>query len=208
VIRGLHQTTLATLAGLFLVLLAACDRVPQLPRLGNGDAIVAFGDSLTYGTGTSEDHAYPATLSRMINRTVINAGLPGETTGEGLDRLPHVMDEFHPKLVLLCLGGNDMLKRQSATQTESNLRAIIQAIRASGANVILIGVPEPRLFSGPPDYYETLAKEFGVPYESEVFNTVLKDNRLKSDPVHANAEGYRIVAEQVAQLLKRTGALP
>ena len=207
-IRGPHKTALATLAGFFLVLLAACDRPPQLPRLGNGDTIVAFGDSLTYGTGTSEDHTYPATLSRLINRTVINAGLPGETSREGLERLPHVMDEFHPKLVLLCLGGNDMLRRQDATQTKSNLRAIIQSIRASGANVVLIGVPAPKLFAGPPGYYAALAEEFGVPYEGEVFNKVLKDNRLKSDPIHANAEGYRIVAEQLAALLKRTGALP
>lgn len=196
------------LAWLVLSLLIACDRPPQLPRLSDSDIIVAFGDSLTHGTGTSLEQAYPAILSRLISRTVINAGIPGETTGEGLERLPDMLEEHQPKLVLLCLGGNDMLRRQGNGQTESNLRAMIQAIQSRGASVVLIGVPEPKLFSGPPELYEKLADEFSVPYEGEVFNDVLKDNRLKSDPIHANAEGYRVVAERLAELLKETGALP
>ncbi len=205
-----HQNwiSLLTLVWASLLFLAACDRPPQLPRLNDGDTIVAFGDSLTHGTGTSMETAYPAVLSRLISRTVINAGVPGETTSEGLERLPEILEEHHPKLVLLCLGSNDMLKRQDNGQTESNLRAMIQSIRAKGANVMLIGVPEPKLFSGPPELYEKLAEEFGLPYEGEIFNEVLKDNRLKSDPIHANAEGYRVVAERLAELLKETGALP
>lgn len=207
-IRRLQRAIQVALACLFLVLLAACDRPPQLPRLNDGDTIVAFGDSLTHGTGTSFENSYPAALSRLISRTVINAGVPGETTSEGLERLPDILEEHQPKLVLLCLGGNDMLRRQDNGQTESNLRTMIQSIRAKGANVVLIGVPEPKLFSGPPELYERLAEEFGLPYEGEVFNDVLKDNSLKSDPIHANAEGYKIVAERMAELLKDAGALP
>lgn len=101
-----------------------------------------------------------------------------------------------------------MLRQQDATQTEANLRAMIQSIRAKGANVVLIGVPEPKLFSGAPEFYEKLAEEFGLPYEGEIFNDVLKNNRLKSDPIHANAAGYKVVAERLAELLKQTGALP
>ena len=205
-----HQywKSLLALVWASLFLLAACDRPPQLPRLNEGDTIVAFGDSLTHGTGASEDQAYPAALSQIINRPVVNAGVPGETTAEGLQRLPGILEEHRPKLVLLCLGGNDMLRRQDNGQTESNLRAMIRSIRASGANAILIGVPEPKLFSGVPDFYNNLAEEFGLPYEGEIFNEVLKDNRLKSDPIHANAEGYRVVAKRLAELLKETGALP
>jgi acyl-CoA thioesterase-1 len=187
--------------------LAACDRPPQLPRVNPGDVIVAFGDSLTHGNGTSEDHAYPAVLGQMIGRTVINAGVPGETTAEGLARLPEVLAQEQPKLVLLCLGGNDMLRRQNPADTESNLRQMIRTIRATGASVVLIGVPQPALFSGPPPFYEKLAKEFRLPYESEAFDDVLKTPRLKSDAIHANAEGYRVVAERLAKLLKKTGAI-
>lgn len=207
-IKGLHRTAQVLYAVLFVALLAACDRPPQLPRLNDGDTIVAFGDSLTHGTGTSLEQAYPAVLSSLIQRTVVNAGVPGETTSEGLERLPDILEEHQPKLVLLCLGGNDMLRRQNNGQTESNLRAMIQSIRAKGANVVLIGVPEPKLFSGPPELYEKLADEFSLPYEGEIFNDVLKDNSLKSDPIHANAAGYKVVAERLAELLKETGALP
>jgi acyl-CoA thioesterase-1 len=185
----------------------ACERPPQLAPLAAGDTIVAFGDSLTQGTGTSEEFAYPAVLARLIKHPVVNAGVPGETTSEGLERLPEMLEEQHPKLVLLCLGGNDMLRKLDPGATEANLRSMIQAIRAHGSNVVLIGVPEPKLFSGPPALYEKLAKEFKLPYDGEVFNKVLKNPRLKSDPIHANAEGYRIVAEHLAQLLRDTGAV-
>jgi lysophospholipase L1-like esterase len=190
-----------------LLALAACDRTPQLPKLQNGDVILAFGDSLTHGSGASADSAYPAVLSQLIGHTVINAGVPGETTAEGLARLPEVLTETSPKIVLLCLGGNDMLRRHNANNTESNLRRMIQAIRASGAGVVLIAVPQPAVFSGPPGFYEELADEFDLPYESEVFDEVLKTPRLKADPIHANAEGYKLVAERIAELLKRAGAV-
>lgn len=189
------------------LLLAACDRAPTLPRLEPHDVIVAFGDSLTHGTGASAGDAYPAVLAALTGRTVINAGVPGETTSSGLARLPAVLDEHKPRLVLLCLGGNDMLKKQHEAATENNLRLLVKTIRASGAEVLLIGVPEPRLFGGAPDFYERLAEELQVPLEQDVFSRVLKDNRLKSDPIHANAAGYRLVAERLAARLREAGAL-
>ncbi len=190
-----------------LALLAACERPPQLPRLNNGDVILAFGDSLTHGTGATRDSAYPAVLSKLTGHTVINAGVPGETTADGLARLPEVLNDVRPKIVLLCLGGNDMLRRQDSNNTEANLRRMIQAIRASGAAVVLIGVPQPALFSGPPDFYQRLADEFELPYESEIFEEVLKTPRLKADPIHANAEGYKVVAQRLAELLEQAGAI-
>ncbi|MEW6133279.1 MAG: arylesterase [Pseudomonadota bacterium] len=189
-----------------LALLSACGREPQLPRLNNGDVILAFGDSLTHGTGASRDSAYPAVLSRLIGHTVVNAGVPGETTAEGLVRLPEVLDEVRPRIVLLCLGGNDMLRRNT-NNTEANLRQMVQAIKASGAGVVLIGVPQPALLSGPPDFYERLADEFGLPYEGEILDEVLRSPKLKADPIHANAEGYKVVAERLAELLKDAGAI-
>ena len=188
-------------------LLAACDRAPTLPRLDSQDVIVAFGDSLTHGTGASEGTAYPAVLASLTGHTVINAGVPGDTTTSGLQRLPEVLAEYRPRLVLLCLGGNDMLRKQSAAATENNLRLLVQTIRASGAQVVLIGVPEPRLFGGAPDFYARIAEELQLPLEEDVFNEVLKDNQLKSDAIHANAAGYRKVAERLADFLREAGAL-
>jgi acyl-CoA thioesterase-1 len=188
-------------------LLAACDRAPTLPKLSSHDVIVAFGDSLTHGTGANTNDAYPAVLAALTGRTVINAGEPGDTTTTGLQRLPAVLDEYKPRLVLLCLGGNDMLRKQPAAATENNLRLLVQTIRASGAEVVLIGVPEPRLFGGAPDFYSEVAEDMRLPLEDDAFNDVLKDNRLKSDPIHANAAGYRVVAERLAEFLREAGAL-
>lgn len=188
-------------------LFAACDRAPTLPKLNPHDVIVAFGDSLTHGTGASTDTAYPAVLASLTGRTVVNAGVPGDTTESGLRRLPEVLAEYQPRLVLLCLGGNDMLKKQPATTIENNLRLLVQTIRASGAAVVLIGVPEPKLFGGAPDFYARIAEDLKLPLERDAFNAVLKDNRLKSDPIHANAAGYRQVAERLDAFLREAGAL-
>lgn len=190
-----------------LLLLAGCDNPPQLPRLTADDTVVAFGDSLTYGTGADPQTAYPAVLSTLIHHPIINAGEPGETTTEALARLPQVLSQHHPKLVLLCLGGNDMLRQQHAATIAENLRTLIRAIQTSGASVVLIGVPEPKLFGGAPAFYADIADELKLPYEGDVFNEVLKNPRLKSDPIHANAEGYRLIAERLAELLKSSGAL-
>ena len=199
-----HRFFAALLA---VLLLAACDRAPTLPKLSPHDVIVAFGDSLTYGTGAGREEAYPARLTQLASHTVVNAGVPGETTAEGLQRLPALLAEHHPKLVLLCLGGNDMLRRMSAAETENNLRLMLQTLRASGADVVLIGVPEPKIFGGAPDFYARLADEFRLPYEGDVLNTILKDNALKSDPIHPNAAGYDAIAQGIAALLKESGAL-
>lgn len=188
-------------------ILAACDRAPTLPKLSPHDVIVAFGDSLTHGTGASDDTAYPAVLAALSGRTVINAGVPGDTTTTALQRLPDVLAEYKPRLVLLCLGGNDMLRKQPEATTENNLRLLVQTIRSSGAEVVLIAVPEPKLFGGAPDFYARVADDMKLPLEDDVFNDVLKDNRLKADPIHANAAGYRVVAERLAELLRQTGAL-
>ena len=190
-----------------VLVLAACGRAPTLPKLGPHDVILAFGDSLTHGTGASEETAYPAVLAALSGHEVVNAGVPGDTTATGLQRLPGVLAEYRPRLVLLCLGGNDMLHGEPASVIENNLRLLVQTIRASGAEVVLIGVPEPRLFGGAPAFYARVADDMKLPLEDDVFNQVLRDNRLKSDPIHANAAGYRVVAERLDVLLKQAGAL-
>lgn len=195
------------LALFVLLLLAGCERAPTLSRLNPHDVIVAFGDSLTHGTGAAPEAAYPAVLAALTGRTVINAGVPGETTADGLARLPGVLAEHKPRLVLLCLGGNDMLRRVPEAETETHLRLLARTIRESGAELVLIGVPEPKLFGGAAPVYARLAEELGVPLEDTVFVGVLKDNRLKSDPIHANAAGYRVVAERLAEFLRESGAL-
>ncbi|HKB83616.1 MAG TPA: arylesterase [Burkholderiales bacterium] len=206
------QTTAALLRSLLVALLlsalAACgEKPPPLPKLGAGDVVLAFGDSLTYGTGAGTEEAYPNVLAKLLSRTVVGAGVPGETTADGLDRLPAVLDEIRPRLMLLCMGGNDMLRKSDFASIESNLRAMVQLARARGIGVVLIGVPTPELFGGPPEFYGRLAKELSLPLENKVMQEVLFDHGLKSDPIHPNAKGYRRIAEAIADLLRRAGAV-
>ncbi|MGB8855181.1 MAG: arylesterase [Burkholderiales bacterium] len=193
----------------YCAMLGACGgKTAALPRLATDDVVLAFGDSLTFGTGASEGESYPAVLATIIKRKIIRAGVPGETTAEGLRRLPDALDEHQPKLLILCSGGNDFLRKMSEQQAENNLREMIRLVRARGIAVVLLGVPKPALFGGgSADLYRKLAQEFSLPLEENIFAHVLRKNELKADPIHPNAKGYRAVAEAVAALLKKAGAV-
>jgi lysophospholipase L1-like esterase len=188
--------------------LAGCgEKVPRLSPLGPNDVIVAFGDSLTYGTGATEAESYPLVLGSLIGRKVVRAGVPGEVTGGGLERLESVIEEHRPSLMIVCLGGNDMLGKASDAQIAANLREIIRTIKGRGISVMLVGVPRPALITQAAPFYAELAREFGVPYEGAIVTDVLYQRELKSDPIHPNAMGYRKMAEAIAKLLKKAGAV-
>lgn len=196
------------LSSVALVACAACGRSPTpLPKIDPGGTIVAFGDSLTYGTGASADESYPAVLERLISRKVIRSGVPGEVTSQGLERLPEVLDEHQPQLLILCLGGNDLLRRMDENAVTSNLRAMIKLSRDRGIGVVLLAPPRPALFSSAPDFYLQLAREHKLLLEADVLKQVLSDNNLKSDLIHPNAKGYAKIAEALAKLLKSSGAV-
>ena len=192
---------------LLAALLAGCGRGPQILPLGNDDIVLAFGDSLTFGTGASAAESYPAQLQTLIGRKVVNAGVPGEISGDGLRRLPGVLDEIQPRLLILCHGGNDFLQKQSETTVAANVRAMIKLAKDKGIDVVLIATPKPGLSISPPDFYAALAKEFAIPFNDDVLKSILRDNELKSDLVHPNAKGYAQIAATVAKLLKKAGAV-
>ncbi|MCB1827711.1 MAG: hypothetical protein KDH94_04720, partial [Coxiellaceae bacterium] len=175
--------------------------------LGSDAVIVAYGDSLTYGTGAPRSDSYPAVLSRLIKINVINAGIPGETTTQGLKRLPSMLEKYNPSLVLLCLGGNDVLKKVPAKTISANLKKMVALIQSHGAQVFLIAVPEARLTLSVPDYYQNIANEFDIPVDTETLPDLLGDRSQKSDSVHLNRSGYRRFAERIAEQLKQYGAL-
>lgn len=188
--------------------LAACGgSTPKLPKLAPADVILAFGDSLTYGTGAGPSESYPVVLSQLIGRQVVAAGFPGEVTAGGLERLPDVLDEVKPRILLLCMGGNDMLRGTGYAGAEANLRAMIKLAQERGISVVLIAVPQPALFSGNAPFYETIARDNGLPLENSVLKGLMYDNAYKSDPIHPNARGYRKMAEAIAGLLRKAGAL-
>ncbi len=192
---------------LLAAMLAGCGKGPQVAALGPSDVVLAFGDSLTFGTGASPAESYPAQLQTLINRKVVNAGVPGEVSADGLARLPAALEEVQPKLLLLCHGGNDFLRKQSETGAAANVRAMIRLAKDKGINVILIATPKPGLSISPPDFYAEIAKEFAIPFNDDALKTILRDNALKSDLIHPNAKGYAQIADALAKLLKKAGAV-
>ena len=201
-----HTKSLLTII-LLVAILTGCGKGPQLATLGPSDVVLAFGDSLTFGIGASPAESYPAQLQTLINRKVVNAGVPGEVSADGLARLPAALEDAQPKLLLLCHGGNDFLRKQSETEAAANVRAMIKLAKDKGISVILIATPKPGLSISPPDFYAEIAKEFAIPFNDDALKTILRDNALKSDLVHPNAKGYAQIAETVAKLLKKAGAV-
>ncbi|MBL8511382.1 MAG: arylesterase [Betaproteobacteria bacterium] len=193
---------------LFCVLaLASCGRTAKLPILNAGATVLAFGDSLTFGTGVSPPESYPAILQTLIPHKVVSAGVPGEISEDGLRRLPTVLDEVQPKLLVLCHGGNDFLRKLDMTKAAANVRAMVQLAQSRGISVVLIATPQPGLTVSPPDFYADIAHDLKVPIDTGVLSEVLRDRDLKSDLVHPNAKGYRLIAEAIAKLLKKSGAV-
>ena len=188
--------------------LAGCgSRTPSLKPLGADAVVLAFGDSLTYGVGANPGESYPARLEALIGRRVISSGVIGETTAGGLARLPAALEEAKPQLVILCEGGNDFLQKLDEAEAAGNLRAMVRLARARGAQVVLVAVPKPGLLPSAAQFYSAVAKEFGVPHEEAALRKILTDNALKSDLVHPNAAGYARLAEAIAALLKKAGAV-
>jgi acyl-CoA thioesterase I len=192
-----------------LLLLGACSPRPEtLAPLPSDAILLAFGDSLTAGTGATRELAYPARLEALSGRRVINAGVPGEISKDGLARLPGVLEQHRPDLLLLTHGGNDLLRRVDGEQTRAHLIAMIALAREHQVQVLLVAVPAPtllRLRSAP--LYAEIGEAFGIPVENHALAHILSRDALKADPIHPNAEGYRYLAERIHDLLVRTGAL-
>lgn len=198
---------IAPLLACIALLLVACDRTPELTPLPTDAVILAFGDSLTHGSGAPPGEGYPEVLAASIGRRVVSSGVPGEESDAGLARLPEVLDQVEPDLVILGHGGNDLLRKRDLARTKDNLRDMVALARERGAAVVLLGVPKPGILLGTHPLYQELAEELEIPVEAEVLADVLGDRALKADQIHPNAAGYRRVAEAIERLLERSGAL-
>lgn len=194
---------------LTFLLLAACNKSETVfEKLPTDAVILAFGDSLTSGTGASKGADYPSVLSAITSRTVINAGLAGEISENGLARLPGLLDQHKPDLLILIHGGNDMLQRIASQQTSANLKKMISEANQRNIKVIMLGVPQPKLFLlSSAEFYQQVSEENQTPTDFQTLPKILSNNNLKSDTIHPNDEGYKILANNIFNFLVNTGAL-
>ena len=165
---------------------------PITNRNSSGTDIIAFGDSLTHGYNVSRDATYPAQLSRLIGQPVLNKGVNGDTTEDGLQRLDRDVLFHDPRVVLVCLGGNDILANWDMDRTFRNLREMIDRIQASGAMVVLIGVDGDGFFRSGNynERFRELAKETGCVYVPDFLKGLYGRSDFMVDQIHPNAAGY------------------
>jgi lysophospholipase L1-like esterase len=191
--------------------LAGCGEAEKLPALPPGSVVLALGDSLTAGAGVTQEQAWPALLGQRTGWQVVNGGVNGNTSADALKRLPALLDEHSPVLVLLTLGGNDMLRRLPVQQLEENLTRMVVKSRAEGAQVVMVATPLPSITGAvlrnlsAPELYGRVAGSQQVPLIEDAIAEVLSDPLLKGDQLHPNAEGHAVLATKIFDALRDIG---
>ncbi len=191
-------------------LLAACSG-KQAEPLPPGTVVLALGDSLTAGYGLTPEEAWPARLAEKTGWKIVNGGVSGDKTSDALARLPALMDEHAPKLVLVTLGGNDMLRKLPEEQTRGNLTRILELVRGRNAQPVLLATPRPSVAGvvfqnlSPAPFYAEIAKARKIPLIDEAVAEVLSDPDLKLDQLHPNAEGHKALAGKAFDALRKLG---
>ncbi len=167
-----------------------------------GQTIVTFGDSLVAGNGATEGNDFSSLLEKLIGEEIINMGIAGNTTAQGLARVTDV-NEKDPKVVMVLLGGNDFLRKTPIEETFKNLDTIVAEIQKEGAVVILLGV-QGGVFSDPyKNHFEDLAKNRGALYVPNVLDGLIANQEYMSDAIHPNDAGYKKIAEKIYPILKK-----
>lgn len=204
----------ASLAGLVtLAGLGGCQRDARWPPLPADAAVLAFGDSLTAGTGAEPAAAWPALLAQRTGWRIRNEGLPGDTAESGLARLQAVLDEARFDAVLLGLGGNDMLRGRPDASVRSDLEALARLARGHTPHVALIATPRPSLAGAlaglqDADFYGAVAEATGAALVPDAYARALSSPELRSDRIHANEAGYALIAQAVGDRLAELGWAP
>lgn len=168
----------------------------------SGKTIIAFGDSLVQGIGATAGNDFPSVLSKLIGESIINMGVSGNTSADGLARIEEVKAQ-DPKVVLVLFGGNDFLRKVPLKETFQNIDDIVAKLQDSGAVVVLLGVRGGILSDQYDTYFEDIAEKRGALYVPNVLSGLITHNEFMSDGIHPNDKGYRKIAEKIYPVLKK-----
>lgn len=175
--------------------------------------IVAFGDSLTAGFGLSEKESYPFLLQQRLNADgfnyeVVNAGVSGDTSAGGLERIDWSLEQDNVKILILGLGANDLLRGLPPAKMKQNLSEIIKRAKARNVKVLLCGMIAPPTMGAKYQQefigaFPDLADEYDVAFMPFILEGIALDKRLnQADGIHPNAEGAKVLTENVYRSLK------
>ena len=211
--NAIGTRALTALLAAVALLLSACADPVRHAAIPTGSTVVAFGDSVTYGTGAGSGEDYPTRLAAISNWQVINAGIPGDTAREARSRLAPLLARHDPALVIIELGGNDFLRKRPERDVRNDLEAMVREVQDTGAIAVLVAVPRLSLLRASTgtlddsEIYAEVAGVTGAPLVENTFSEVLSDDELRADRIHPNAEGYLRLAEGIAEQLTSAGLL-
>lgn len=195
-----------------ILLLASCGKeATKEAVLSEGSVVLALGDSLTAGAGVTIQQAWPALLAERTDWDVINGGVNGDKSSDALQRLPALLNAHDPVLVLVALGGNDMLRRIPEQETVNNLGEIISLVQEHGAEPVLLATPQPSIAGAvfqnlsAPEFYRIVADRYKVHLIENAVAEVISDPELKGDPLHPNVEGHVLLSDKIFSDLRRLG---
>ncbi|MGI8642155.1 MAG: arylesterase [Pyrinomonadaceae bacterium] len=186
---------------------------PSLPVSGDKPKIVAFGDSLTAGFGLAEKESYPYLLQKKLEADgydyeVVNAGVSGETSLGGLERIDWVLEQDNVRILVLELGANDLLRGLPVTKMKENLSTIIKKAKAKNIKILLCGMLAPPTMGASyqreyTNAFPDLASEYKVAFLPFLLeNVALNKDLNQADSIHPNAKGEIIMTENIYKALK------
>ncbi len=192
---------LLVVSSIFFFIFSRGDDIKNYPS--DGKDIIVFGDSLVEGVGASSSSKnFVSLLSKRIGRPIVNLGVSGNTTIDGLARLSE-LDEYDPEVVIVLLGGNDYLKKIPEEETFKNLETIIKNIEDRGAVVLLLGIRGGLLADRFDDDFKDLSSKMKTAFVPNVLDGLLFDNTLMSDSIHPNDLGYKKISDKVYPVLSK-----
>jgi acyl-CoA thioesterase I len=199
--------------GIIAIILALLLALTPMSAVAKTPEILAFGDSLTAGYGMPASEAFPVRLEARLKAEgvdvkIVNAGVSGDTTTDGLARLDWALQD-KPDYVILALGANDALRGIDPKIVRDNLDQMIAKIQASGAKVLLLGMLAPANWGAPYEHsfdniYPELAKAHGVPLYPFFLDGVAMDPALnQADGMHPNERGVAVLVDRIAPLVAK-----
>src|SRR3989344_3170755 len=189
-------------AAIIFVLTSIIFIFPKQKNTASGEKpIVFFGNSITAGQGAGADEDFPSLIGKALNVPIVNAGVSGSTTRDALLRINKDVLSKNPSIVVIELGGNDLLEHVDIEVSRRNFDLILSKIKPTGAKIVILDV---RFFVFQ-EKYETdlrdLAKKYDATYVPDILEGVIGDQSLKFDDLHPNARGYQKIAEKLTPII-------
>lgn len=168
----------------------------------DGKNLICFGNSITVGTGAKKEHTYPALLKKELSIPVINAGVSGDTTAQALKRIEEDVLQRNPRIVIIELGGNDFLGNVPKEKTINNLRKIVTKVQKAGAIAVLVEIKTGFFKNKYGDDLRRIAGDKKALLIPNALEGVLSNPELRSDRIHPNKKGYKIMAKRILKKIK------